>query len=150
MTMTDIIATLRRNPIFRQIREDRLRVVVLSGAEQHLDPGETLFDRGDEGDAAYVVLSGAVRPSITVDGRDIWLAQLGPGELFGEVAVLCNRPRTASIIADGDTQILRIEAADLRALLAEFPDLSMELIRSLAGRLERTSSDLAAARALTA
>lgn len=147
MTMADIIATLRRNPIFRQVREDRLRFIVLSGAEQRLAPGETLFQRGEEGDAAYVVLSGAVRPVIAANGREVGLARLGPGELFGEVAVLCDRPRTAGVVAEGDTVILRIEATELRALLAEFPDLALELIRSLASRLERTSADFAAAQA---
>jgi CRP-like cAMP-binding protein len=150
MTMTEIIAILRKNPVFQPIRDDRLRFVVLSSAEQRLDPGEVLFERGDEGDAAYVVLSGAVVPRLVIGGREINLARLGPGELFGEVAVLCDRPRTAAIAADGETVILRIEAGDLRSLLAEFPDLSMEVIRSLAARLERTSMDLAAARGATA
>lgn len=146
MTIPEMIAVLRRNPVFRPIRDDRLRFILLSGTEQRLAPGEVLFHRGDEGDAAYVVLRGTVIPRIATAGEEVDLARLGPGELFGEVAILCDTARTASIAADGETAILRIEAADLRALLAEFPDLAMELIRSLAARLERTSMDLAAAR----
>jgi CRP-like cAMP-binding protein len=148
--MPEILAILRRNPLFRPIRDDRLRFVVLSAAEQKLADGETLFQRGEEGDAAYVVLSGAVAPRITVDGREFSIARLGPGELFGEVAVLCDRPRTAAIVAEGDATILRLGAQELRDLLTEFPDLALELIRSLAARLERTSLDLVAARAANA
>lgn len=146
MTIAEVLEVLRRNPLFRRVREDRLRFVILSAAEQRLAPGETLFQRGEAGDAAYVVLRGAVLPRINVEGREINLTRLGPGELFGEVAVLCDRPRTAGIVADGDTTILRIAAEDLRALLTEFPDFALELIRSLAGRLERTSLDLVNAR----
>jgi CRP-like cAMP-binding protein len=147
MKIDDIIAILRRNPLFRPVRQDRLRFMVLSGAEQQLAGGEMLFDRGDEGDAAYVVLSGAVQPIIKQGGRDIPLARLGPGELFGEIAVLCDKARTAAIIADGPTAILRLEADALSDLLQEFPDLALEFIRSLATRLEATSLALAEARA---
>ena len=146
MTMAEIIEVLRRNRLFRRLSNERLRMVALSAAEQRLAPGEMLFDRGEEGDAAYVVLNGAVLPRITVDGSAVTLARLGPGELFGEVAVLCDRPRTAAIVADGETLILRLDANVLGDLLAEFPELSLELIRSLAARLEHTSMELANAR----
>ena len=148
MMMHEVIAILRHNPLFRRLGDDRLRFVVLSAAEERLTDGEVLFERGDEGDAAYVVLSGAVTPKIRVDGREFTIARLGPGELFGEVAVLCDRPRTASIVAEGQTTILRLGAEELRDLLVEFPDLAMELIRRLAARLEKTSIDLAEARAV--
>jgi CRP-like cAMP-binding protein len=148
MMMHEVIAILQRNPLFRRLGEDRLRFVVLSAAEEKLSDGEVLFERGDEGDAAYVVLTGTVTPRIRVDGREFTVARLGPGELFGEVAVLCNRPRTASIVAEGPTTIIRLGADELRDLLIEFPELAMELIRSLAARLEKTSLDLVEARAM--
>jgi CRP-like cAMP-binding protein len=150
MTMDEVVAVLRRNPLFRRVRQDRLRFVVLSAMEQQLVDGETLFERGDSGDAAYVVLSGIVMPRIRVAERDITLARLGPGELFGEVAVLCDRPRTAAIVAEGPTVILRLEADSLLDLLNEFPDLAVELIKSLAARLEATSVALAEAKSVPA
>lgn len=142
----DIVETLRRNALFRRVGEDRLRIVALTGETLRLRDGEVLFRRGDEGDAAYVVIRGAVQVRIAAGGAEQTVARLGAGELFGEIAVLCDRPRTGGIVAEGETALLRLGGRELRALLAEFPELSLELIRSLADRLEATSLKLAEAR----
>lgn len=144
--IADIVDVLRRNALFRRIGEDRLRIVALTGEVLRLRDGETLFRRGDEGDAAYVVLGGAAQVRIPFGDAEQTVARLGVGELFGEIAVLCDRPRTGGIVAEGATTLLRLGGRELRALLAEFPELSLELIRSLADRLEATSLKLAEAR----
>ena len=144
--IADVADTLRRNPLFRRIGDDRLRIVALTGEVSRLRDAETLFRRGEEGDAAYVVLTGAVLVRIPIAGRDQTVARLGVGELFGEIAVLCDRPRTTAIVAEGETALLRLGGREVRALLAAFPELSLELIRSLADRLEATSMKLAEAR----
>lgn len=147
MNMAQVLARLRGNPLFQGIGEARLKVVALSGQAQRLVADEVLFNRGDEGDAAYLVLEGAVLVTIPTDAGEQVVARLTEGQLFGEIAVLCDRPRTSGIRADGETLILRLGAQELKTLIAEFPELAMELIRSLATRLESTSMDLAAARA---
>jgi len=147
MSLNQRLSALRTNPLFAAISESRLKVVALSGDVQRLPPGETLFHRGDEGDAAYLVLSGAVLVTIPTPQGDMTVARLGEGQLFGELAVLCDMPRTSGILADAETQILRLGAQELKTLVAEFPELAMELIRNLAKRLESTSLELAAARA---
>jgi CRP-like cAMP-binding protein len=145
--LAKVMTALRANPLFRGIGESRLKVVALSGEIQRLPAGETLFERGDEGDAAYLVLSGAVIVTIPTDSGVMTVARLEEGQLFGELAVLCDMPRTGGIVAEDEASILRLGAAEFKTLVAEFPELAMRLIRNLATRLERTSLELADARA---
>jgi CRP-like cAMP-binding protein len=137
-----VIAALRDNPMFSRLDERRLRVMALTGEVLTCRDGEHLFERGDEGDAAYLVLNGAALVQI----EDRVIARLDRGELFGEIAVLCDRPRTTAIVAEGDFAALSLGREDLRSLLREFPDFALEMIRTMALRLERTNLALVAAR----
>lgn len=141
-----VVAALRGNPLFARIDDKRLRIIALTGEVLTFRDGEALFRRGDEGDAAYVILEGAALAQVpTADGPRT-VARLGPGELFGEIAALCDMPRTTAIMAEGRLSVLSLDRADLRSLLSEFPDLALETIRMLAQRLERTNIALAEAR----
>ncbi len=130
-----VVGALRENPMFARLDERRLRIVALTGEVLSFRDGEHLFERGDEGDAAYLVIEGAAL--VQIDDKVI--ARLGRGELLGEIAVLCDRPRTTAIVAEGDLTALSLGRAELRNLLREFPDFALEMIRTMALRLERTN-----------
>jgi len=100
-----------------------------------LKDGEVLFQRGDPGDAFYVVESGKVR-IFTEDeeGREITLNTLGEGDPFGELALVDDRPRSASVGADGPATLRRLSRADFLSLIHTSPELTNVVIGLLSER----------------
>lgn len=147
MGLNDIVSVLGEIPMFRNVEAKRLKLLALMGETLKFRAGERLFEKGDDGDAAYVVLSGSVDVLIPTDGGETSVALLGAREIFGEMAVLCDQPRTTAIAANTDIEVLRLDRQAMVNMLNEFPDIALELIRVLAARLEATTRDLAAARA---
>jgi CRP/FNR family cyclic AMP-dependent transcriptional regulator len=105
-------------------------------------PGQILFRRGDAGDAAYVIIRGDAEVSISSDAGDIPIAQLHDGDFLGEIAILCDTPRTATITAKTELQALRIRKEPFFELLHQFPEMAVEMTRLLAERLTRTTAEL--------
>jgi CRP-like cAMP-binding protein len=95
--------------------------------------------KGDHGDAMYLVLEGELRALTIVDGRESTLTTIAPGEAFGEISLLDQGPRSADVIANQDSVLLRITAAAFERLLREAPALAMPLLlglsRALVGRV---------------
>jgi CRP-like cAMP-binding protein len=147
VSIQNAVDVLRETALFRDIDMKRLKVVALVGRTIRYRAGEVVFRRGDEGDAAYVVLDGVAEVRVPTPAGEQTVARLGRGELFGEIAVLCDRPRTTAIVAGVDLDLLRLDRDTLTGLMADLPDLALRMIRMLAGRLEATTLDLAAARA---
>lgn len=145
MSVSETTAVLREMELFSKVDERQLRAVAMMGDHLSFRDGERLFEQGDEGDAAYVVLSGAVNVLVRVDGNDRAVASLGRGEIFGELAVLCDQPRSTGIAAKGALHVLRLDRMVILNMLRAFPDLSLQMIRILGRRLEATTSQLAMA-----
>lgn len=145
MGIRDITAVLREMELFSKVDDRQLRAVAMMGEELSYRDGERLFDQGDEGEAAYVVIEGAVEVLVRVNGGERSVATLGKGEIFGELAVLCDRPRTTGIAARGDLVALRLERGVILNMLREFPDIALQMIRILGRRLELTTHQLARA-----
>ena len=104
--------------------------------------GQILFRMGDVGDAAYVIIAGDAEVSVTTDKGEIPVAQLHDGDFLGEIAILCDTPRTATITAKSDVKALRIRKEPFFQLLRQFPEIAVELTRLLAERLTRTTAEL--------
>ena len=101
----------------------------------HLADGETLFDRGDPGDAFYVIQSGQMRIfTHDEEGRELTLNSLGPGEAFGELALVDDRPRSASAAAVGPTVLHRLRRDEFLARVHTSPALTDIVIRLLSQR----------------
>ncbi len=100
-----------------------------------LNDGDILFHRGDPGDAFYIIQSGQVR-IFTCDEaeREITLARLGPGEAFGELALLDDNPRSASVSAIGPVTLMRLSRDDFRARVHASPALTQALLQLLSER----------------
>jgi len=147
MSLQSAVEVLMEIPLFRRIEPRRLRVIVMMSETLTYHAGERLFEKGEEGDAAYIVLDGVVEVRVPVTEGEKTVAELGQGEIFGEMAVLTDQPRSTAIAAKTDLTALRLERAAVLSLLREFPDIALELIRILARRLEVTTGQFAAARA---
>lgn len=146
MSLNDAVEVMCEIPMFRKVDPKRLRLFAFMGETLMYRAGERLFEKGEEGDAAYIVLMGEVDVLIPTGDGEISVAVLGAKEIFGEMAVLCEQPRTTAIAAKTDVRVLRLERKALMDMLHEFPDISLELVKVLASRLETTSRELAVAR----
>lgn len=102
-----------------------------------LKAGEMLFEQGDPGDALFAISSGELEFSIlSLNGRKLTLDLMGPGDIFGEIALFDPGPRTATATATLPSQVLRVRSADVQAQLSQHPELAIDMIR-LAGRRMR-------------
>ena len=105
---------------------------------------ETIFLLGDEGDCLMAVLNGQVRISIaSPEGREILLALLGPGEVFGEIALLDGKPRTADATAQTECTLAILDRRDVMALLQREPTAWSAVVETLCARLRNTDQQIA-------
>jgi CRP-like cAMP-binding protein len=135
---------LAASSVFAVLSDPARRRMAAAGAIVHLDPEETLFERGDAGDAAYVVLEGEVEAVASIeDGRSMRLASFGPGAIVGELAALDGEPRSASVRATRRAEILRIPRDAVLDALSADPTAALELMKTLARRLRTADVALA-------
>jgi CRP-like cAMP-binding protein len=139
----DKLALLRDHPLFGQLPP---RVIEHLGSymrKRTLARGENIFSKGDPGAGLMGVLSGSVKISVpSVDGRDIVLRIIHPGEIFGEIALLDGQPRTADASAMTDCELIVIERRDFIPFLRSQPDLIMQIVEILCSRLRLTTEQV--------
>lgn len=146
MGIAETISVLRNMELFVRTDERQLRAVAMMGDYLHYRAGERLFEQGDEGDAAFVLIDGSVDVVVRADGTEQAVATIGKGEIFGELAVICDQPRTSAIVARDELTVLRLNRDTVLTMLREFPDISLQMLRIISRRLERTTAELARAR----
>lgn len=132
----NLAALLAVNPLFASLGAEAVETLATLCVTRSLEAGQTLFLKGDPGDALYAIRRGQVRITDgTGDGRRTTLNVLGPGDVFGEVALLDGRPRTASALASEPTDLFVILRRDLLAMIARRPGLAVQLIELLCERI---------------
>ncbi len=142
-TSEDTARLLRQVALFSTLADEDLAQVAELAVPRMFASGEAVFREGDASDTCYVIRSGHARAVIEhPDGRSITLAQFGPGEIFGELAMLSGEQRSATVEAIEDTEAIAILGPDMRRLLREHPDLSIKLIASLGHRLREANDRL--------
>ncbi len=140
--LSNEVELLRRVPLFSGIEPAKLKLLAYTSDVVTYNPGQVLFRMGDAGDAAYVIIQGAAEVSIVTDTGDIPVAQLKDGDFLGEIAILCDTPRTATVTATTELKTLRIRKEQFFELLRQFPEMAIEMTRMLADRLTRTTAEL--------
>jgi CRP-like cAMP-binding protein len=147
MILKDEVELLRRVPLFAGVEPSKLKLLAFTSDRMSFEAGQTLFEQGDPGDAAYVVLNGSAEVLVNRAGSQIKVADLEQNAIVGEIAILCDVPRTATVRAHDRLETLKISKDQFLRLLAEFPDIAIEIMRVLADRLGRTTAELSEARA---
>jgi CRP-like cAMP-binding protein len=146
MLLNDEVGMLRRVPLFSGIEPTKLKLLAFTSDRVSYSAGQILFRQGDEGDAAYVILSGTAEVLVESENGQIKVAELEPNSIVGEIAILCNVSRTATVRAAAPLEALRIRKEHFLKLLTEFPEMTIEILRVLAERLSHTTTELADAR----
>lgn len=140
----DKVAYLRRVPIFGVLEPAVLAALAEVTHSQHYRKGQTIFFRGDPGNAMYVLVAGTIELTLPSElGSEVLVAHLRPPEHFGILAVLDGRPRYLTAVAGEKTQALAINRDELLAFLGGHADASLRITGSLCLRLRQITELLA-------
>ncbi|MDE3175336.1 MAG: Crp/Fnr family transcriptional regulator, partial [Pseudomonadota bacterium] len=138
-----MIRLLRGASLFGAFAADDLAACARRLRETRFVKGELVFSRGDPGASLYVVAQGQVRLAVsTAEGRELSFEIVGPGGMFGEIALLDGRPRSAEATALAPTLAYLLAREDFRRLMRERPGMTEAVIDFLCARLRRVSARL--------
>ncbi|TXM76710.1 Crp/Fnr family transcriptional regulator [Methylobacterium sp. WL103] len=146
MGIEDDIAILAAAPVFEAFGRDALRLLTFAAERRSLEPGETLFSRGDPADGGFVVLSGTIALAPRVAGGDTVLA--GRSALIGRLALFVRGERPGDAAAQGAAEVMRITPTLMRRVLEEFPDAAAVIHDALADDLSALNQGFARVRAM--
>jgi CRP/FNR family cyclic AMP-dependent transcriptional regulator len=142
MGLLDEVELLRKIPIFSKIEPSKLKLLAFTSERLTYAEGDVLFEQGDAGDAAYIIIGGKADVVVDTPGGPLIVATLDENEIVGEIAILCDVPRTATVKAKTEVTTLRITKDLFFSLVVEFPQIAVEIMRELAHRLEVTTARL--------
>lgn len=142
MSLQEEVDLLRRVPLFSKIEPAKLKLLAFTSDRLVFAPNDVLFEQGEPGDAAYFILKGAAEVLVETREGQLKIATINEHEIVGEIAILCDVPRTATVRAVTELVTLRISKDRFFGLIEEFPLMAVEIMRELARRLETTTSRL--------
>lgn len=142
MTLQQDVDVLRKIPLFAKIEPARLKLLAFTSEHLEFMPGESICRQGEQGDAAYIVLDGSADVVVQSDHGPMKVASVGRNDIVGEIAILCDVPRTASVLATTPLVALRVSKDGFFNLVTQFPQVGVEVMHELASRLHQTTTRL--------
>lgn len=133
--MTSRVEYLQRVPLLRDLEERELAGVAARSREEVFLPGTDIVEIGEPGDRLYIILGGSAQVLYPGGSGEFELARLGPGDFFGEMALLNDSPRSATVRAVKPVRSLVLERDDFRELVADAPGLALKLLEVLSTRI---------------
>jgi CRP/FNR family transcriptional regulator len=138
------VELLKRVPLFAELSQAEVEQIGSVAIPRSYPKGVRVFHEGDHSDACYIVRSGDLRVTREhSDGRAIALATVGPGDIFGELAMLDGGTRSASVETLTDAELLALPASDVRRVIAAHGDIAAKLIVAITRRLRETNERVA-------
>jgi CRP/FNR family cyclic AMP-dependent transcriptional regulator len=136
MPTTVSTAVLRTVPLFMGFQEDQLRTLATVVTRRSAPRGSTIMAAGDPTDSLYIVISGRLKVMMgDSEGKEVILSILGPGEFFGEMGLIDDSPRSASVVSIEPCELLAIAKRDFKKCLAENFEMAMGVMKGLVRRL---------------
>jgi CRP/FNR family transcriptional regulator, cyclic AMP receptor protein len=140
LNLSDEAQSLARIPLFQRLEPHELEHLAEEVEQVNYKAGEVIFHEYDTGDALYVVEEGAVRIWVTdEDVQQVTLAELCPGQFFGELSVLDRGQRSSSASAVVDTHLHRLSSDSFQKFLMDHPDCAIDVICEIGARLRQTN-----------
>jgi CRP/FNR family transcriptional regulator len=144
MAAEESLQLIGRVPLFAELSRAELERITDVAIPRSFPKGVRVFHEGDHSDACYIVRTGDLRVTREhSDGRAIALATLGPGDIFGELAMLDGGTRSASVETLSDSELLGLPATDVRRVIADHGDIAAKLIVAITRRLRETNERVA-------
>ena len=144
MDLTTEAETLRKVPMFSRLELSKLKLLAFTSELCTYEGGEVLFEAGEASDSAYVIMTGAVEILADTEAGPVVEVVLGNNELFGELGVLTNAPRSATVRARDRLAALRITDEMFLKLLGENPEVALDVMRQLSEKLVRSHEQFVA------
>ena len=132
LSKNEKIELLRRIPLFAECTKAELIEVAISADEREAAAGQSLAEQGQRGQEFFILVEG----SVTVRRNGRRLTDLGPGDWFGEIAILTYKPRTATVTATSPVRLLVISDRAFRRVVETTPRIALKVLRNVAERLE--------------
>jgi CRP-like cAMP-binding protein len=134
---------LRTVPIFSELSEEDIASLAHLALRKRYPKDTVVFFENEEGDFFFTILEGRIKVTILGDdGREVILSVLGPGDFFGEMALLDNEPRSATAIAVEESELLSLHRSDFQSVLNDNRSITSALIRVLSSRLRRANHQI--------
>ncbi|MBV9835742.1 MAG: cyclic nucleotide-binding domain-containing protein [Alphaproteobacteria bacterium] len=150
MSIHEEVELLKGVPLFSKLEGTKLKLLAFTSERITFAPGQDVCRQGDMGDAMYVVLTGSADIIIETPSGPHKVADLRKNGFFGEIAILLDVPRTATVTVREKLTALKITKEQFFRMVSEFPTMAVEIMRELAHRLDDTNRQLSAARAKAA
>ena len=147
MSLKEEFELLRRVPIFAEIEPAKLKLLAFMSERVGFDPGKRLVQQGDTADAAYLIIDGHAEVILETPAGPVVVATIGANETVGEMGILGDVPRNATVRAKDRVIVLRISKEPFMRMVREFPNMAVSIMRELAQRLDATNHQLSAAHA---
>ncbi len=138
MSQPNAVSTiaLKTFPLFQGLPDDRLAAIARCAMMRRIPRGQTVVRAGDRTDFVYFVLTGSLKVTVSdEDGREVILSILGQGELFGEMGMFGEQPRSATVLAVVPVDLVQIAKHDFRRIMEENFDIAWRIMCNLAQRL---------------
>lgn len=146
MALNEEVEVLRRVPLFCSIETAKLKLLAFTSERTCFTAGQCLMKQGDAGDCGYLILEGEADVMVDAAAGQVKVSGVGCNDFVGEMALLMDQPRTATILATTEVATLRITKESFFQLVEDSPKIGIEMMRVLAHRLEATTADLSQAR----
>jgi CRP-like cAMP-binding protein len=145
MSLKQEFELLRRVPMFAEIEPAKLKLLAFMSERVAFDPGKQLMRQGDPADAAYLIIDGKAEVIVQTPSGPVTVATLGANAIVGEMGILCNAPRNATVCAKDRLVTLRISKEPFMRMVREFPSMAVSIMQELAHRVESTNNQLSGA-----
>ena len=146
MSLNEEVDLLRQIPMFQKVEQSKLKLLAFTSERLVFQPGQVICEQGEPGDSMYVIVDGEADVIVNLPNGPLTVATLKKNSFFGEIAILCDVPRTATVKATSTLTTLRITKDLFYRLVSEFPQMTIEIMREIAARLDRTTQDLQSTR----
>jgi len=134
MTLNEESNFLSKVPLFHELEPPRLKLLAFTSEMVNFQNGEILFKAGEPGDCAYVIMDGEVEILSSADDAAV-VGVLQMNQIFGELALLNDEPRSATLRAKGDLKVMKISESLFMELIRESPGLALNVVRQLSQKL---------------
>ena len=142
MNLNEEVEVLKGVPLLSKIEPSKLKLLAFTSERVNYAAGQEICHQGEPGDAMYVILGGVADVLIDTPTGQIRVAEMKKNDFVGEIAVLCDVPRTATIKAREPLNTLKISKDTFYRMVGEFPSMAIEMMRELAYRVEDTNQKL--------
>lgn len=142
--MSDIVELLRKVPLFSGLEKEDLNTLASIVTRKEFGKRETLFHQGDPGEEFMILTEGSVKVELmNAEGKELTLTILTPFQFLGELALLDDVPRSATVVSMENSVLLSVNKRDFARLLESYPRMSIPMLRQLTRRVRVLTDDIA-------